>query len=94
LLAARSIIFSKISAKEERTDDLNGFPHLRDELACIRATKQLDLDDCRRLFPLLRCAKSSDVRQIVDQYVAGSATTSKSGIMRKIHKRDRATRCW
>ena len=32
--------------------------------------------------------------QLVDQYVAGSATTSKSGGMRKIHKSDRTTRCW
>jgi hypothetical protein len=94
LLAARSIIFSKISAKEELTDDLNGFPHLRDELACIRATKQLDLNDCRRLFPLVRSAKSSEARRLVDQYVAGSTTNSKSGGMKKIHKRDRTTRCW
>jgi hypothetical protein len=73
LLAARSIIFSKISAKEERTDDLDRFPHLRDELACIRATKQLEMDDCRRLFPLVRRAKSAEARQMVAQYVARSS---------------------
>ena len=70
LLAARSIIFSKISEKEERTDDLSRFPHLRDELACIRTTNQLSLDDCRRLFPLVRHAKSSEARQLVAQHVA------------------------
>jgi hypothetical protein len=75
LLAARSIIFSKIIEKEERTDDLNRFPHLRDELACILTTNQLGQDDCRRLFPLVRCAKSSDARQIVNQYVAGSTVS-------------------
>ena len=70
LLAARSIIFSKISEKEELTDDLDKFPHLRDELACIRTTRQLGLDDCRRLFPLMRGAKSSDARQLVARHLA------------------------
>jgi hypothetical protein len=70
VLAARSLIFSKIIEKEELTNDLNAFPHLYDELACIRITQQLRLDDCRRLFPLVRRAKSSDARQIVAQYSA------------------------
>ena len=70
LLAARSIIFSKIIKKVELTDDLNAYPHLCDELACIRISTQLRLDDCRRLFPLVRRAKSSDARQIVGEYLA------------------------
>jgi hypothetical protein len=69
-LAARSIIFSKISEKEELTDDLDRFPHLSDELACIRTTQQLGLDDYRRLFPLVRRAKSSDARQLVARHLA------------------------
>jgi hypothetical protein len=72
LLAARSIIFSKINEKEELTDDISRFPHLRDELACIRATQQLDLDDCRRIFPLVRRAKSPDARQLVARHLAAS----------------------
>ena len=76
LLAARSIIFSKISEKEELTDDLSGFPHLRDELACIRTIQQLDLDDCRRIFPLVRRAKSSDARQLVVRHLAASTPMS------------------
>ena len=70
LLAARSIIYSKIIEKEELTDHLITFPHLRNELACIRTTKQLSVDDCRRLFPLVRRTKSSDARQIVAEYLA------------------------
>ncbi|MBW1803977.1 MAG: hypothetical protein JRJ85_24995 [Deltaproteobacteria bacterium] len=70
LLSARAIIYSKIIEKEERTDDLSTFPHLRDELACIGTTKQLLLDDCRRLFPLVRRAKSADARHIVAEYLA------------------------
>ena len=72
ILAARSIIFSKIIEKEELTGDLNTFPHLGNELACIRISKQLKLDDCRRLFPLVRNAKSVEARQIVADYLTDS----------------------
>jgi hypothetical protein len=72
ILAARSIIYSKIVEKEEFTDDVGTFPHLRDELACIRTTKRLSLEDCRRLFPHIRRAKSSDARRLVADYVAES----------------------
>jgi hypothetical protein len=71
VLAARSIIYSKIIEKEELTDDLDTYPHIRDELACIRTTQLLSLDDCRRLFPLVRDAKSSAARQLVTEYTAG-----------------------
>jgi hypothetical protein len=70
LLAARSLIYSKIAAKEESTEDLNTLPHLRDELACIQIARRLSIDDCRRLFPLVRGAASSDARQIVAEYLA------------------------
>jgi hypothetical protein len=70
LLAARSIIYSKIVQKEELTDDLNTFPHLRDELGCLRIARLLCLEDCRRLFPLVRGAKSSEAREIVSEYLA------------------------
>ena len=70
LLAARSVIFSKIIEKKEMTDDPNTFPHLRDELACIGITRQLSLDDCRRLFPLVRRAGTTQAHQIVADYMA------------------------
>ena len=70
LLAARSIIFSKIIAKEELTSDMHSFPHLCDELACIRIINQLNLDDCRCVFPRVRRAKSTDARKIVCEYLA------------------------
>ena len=70
LLAARSLIYSKLIAKEESTEDLNSLPHLRDELACIQIARRLSTDDCRRLFPLVRGATSSDARQIVAEYLA------------------------
>ena len=70
LLAARSIVYSKIIEKEEQIKNQAAYPHLRDELACIRMTNRLSLDDCERLFSAVRLAKSSDARQIVTEYVS------------------------
>jgi hypothetical protein len=70
LLAARSIIYSKIIEKEEQIKNQVAYPHLRDELVCIRMTNRLSLDDCERLFLAVRRAKSSDARQIVAEYVS------------------------
>jgi len=65
LLAARSMIYSKILEKQELDDTSGTFQHLRDELACIRAVRQLSIDDCRQLFPLIRRASSLEARQRV-----------------------------
>lgn len=65
LFAARSMIYSKILEKQESDEERGKFPHLRDELACIRAVRQLSIDGCRHLFPLIRRASSSDARQLV-----------------------------
>ena len=70
LLAARSMIYSKIVEKGELSDNLNRFPHLLDELDCIRTTQRLSLEDCRRLFPLVRRASSSEARKIFSGYLA------------------------
>ena len=70
LLAARSMIYSKILEKQELDDTSGTFQHLRDELACIRAVRQLSIDDCRHLFPLIRHARSSEARQLVAAFWA------------------------
>ena len=69
LLAARSLIYSKLIEKEEVSADLETFPHIRNELACIRTVKLLTLEDCDRLFPLIRSIKTVHARQIVDDYL-------------------------
>lgn len=69
LLAARSMIYSKILEKNEFDDRLETFPHLRDELACIRAIRQLSLDDCKHLFPLIRRAGTLDARRIITEFL-------------------------
>ena len=76
LLAARSIIYSKIIVKEEQINLQPTYPHLRDELACIRMANRLSLEDCERLFLAVRRAKSSDARQIVAEYVSESDSGS------------------
>jgi hypothetical protein len=71
LLAARSIVYSKIIEKEERLEDRNPYPHLRNELTSIRMTNRLSLADCQHLFPLVRRAISFEARQIVTEYLSG-----------------------
>jgi hypothetical protein len=70
LLAARSMIYSKILEKQESDEEGGTFPHLRDELACIRAVRQLSIDDCRHLFPLIRRASSPEARRRVTAFLA------------------------
>ena len=69
LLAARSLIYSKLIEKEEVSANLETFPHIRNELTCIRTVNLLTLDDCDRLFPLIRRVKSEHARQLVDDYL-------------------------
>jgi hypothetical protein len=68
LLAARALIYTKLIEKEELSADLKTFPHVRNELACIRSVEGLGLNDCERLFPLIRRVSSADARIIVDDY--------------------------
>ncbi len=70
LLAARSLIHSKLVGKEESKDDLDLLPHLRDELECIEISRRLSTTDCRHLFPLVRHVTTAEARQIVADYLA------------------------
>ena len=70
LLAARSMVYSKIIHKDEITDGKNRLPHLSDELKCIRSVNQLSVDDCRYLFQLVRRSSSHSARQIVTEYLS------------------------
>lgn len=69
LLAARSLIYTKLIEKEEVSGDMKNFPHVRNELACLRKVKLLTLDDCSRLFPLIREDRTAQARQLVDDYL-------------------------
>ena len=71
LLAARSLIYSKIVQKEEMVHDPDVYPHIQDELLCINVIRILSMRDCRRLYDRIRGAGTYDSRQIVGDYVKG-----------------------
>jgi hypothetical protein len=73
LLAARALIYAKIITKEELCDDTMAYPHLQDELLCIEVTRGLSVNDCRRLFALIRGVSTFAARQIVAEDVMGSS---------------------
>jgi hypothetical protein len=70
LLAARSMIYSKILEKEELDENSGTFPHLRDELACIQAVRRLSFDDCRELFPHIRRTGTTQARKTLTSFFA------------------------
>ncbi len=69
ILAARSLVYSKLIAKEEFSTDLKNYPHVRDEFYTIKVVEQLDLEDCRRLFPLIRTLKTDAAYDLVNDYL-------------------------
>ena len=71
VLAARSLIHSKLVAKEELTEDLDLLPHLRNELYCNQLVRRLTIDDCARLFALIRKAGTHVANRLVDDYLNG-----------------------
>ncbi|MEZ4579903.1 MAG: hypothetical protein R2875_18380 [Desulfobacterales bacterium] len=79
LLAARSVIYSKIIHKQENTETGNLFFHLKDEMACIRRVKNLSIDNCRELFGRMRNKTTDQARQVIEQYQAESRRSGKQG---------------
>ena len=69
LLAARSLIHSKIVQKEEMADDATELPHLRDDLRCNRMVCQLSWTDCRYLFDKIRQAETRQANELVVDYI-------------------------
>lgn len=69
LLAARAMVYSKILEKQESADDAGAFPHLRDELSCIRAAQRLSIEDCRALFPPIRRSGTLEARAILEEFL-------------------------
>lgn len=69
LFAARALIYNKLILKEEIAADADTYPHTRDELAVGSVTDRLSLDDCRRLYPRVRRASTTESREIVMRYL-------------------------
>jgi hypothetical protein len=74
LLAARSLIHVAISSKEELLPSPDEpFPHTSEEVQVRRLVDQLDCDDCRRLFPVVRSRPHVAARTEVESYLARRA---------------------
>ena len=58
LLAARSLVFVQLLEKNEMTGVTEPFPHTKDEVEAIRLTGALTFEDCRRVFPEIRAART------------------------------------
>ncbi len=82
ILAARSMIYSKLIAKSEIDYGLQKLPHLRNELTCIWMTNRLSLEDCRQLFPHVRRSGTRQARQIVAEYMADRSATDNIDVLR------------
>ena len=69
ILAARALIYNKLILKEEIPAGENTYPHTRDEMEVGMVACRLSLNDCRRLYPLVRRASTAASRKIVNRYL-------------------------
>ena len=74
ILAARSLIYSKLVTKEELNTDSVAMPHLNDERVCIQTVRKLSPKDCRDLFYQIRGVGTQQARQIVVEYLISSGS--------------------
>jgi hypothetical protein len=68
-LAARALIYIKLIAKEEMVDTTDPYPHSRDELECGALVRNLSLEDCRRLFSVIRREPTDIARARFQHYL-------------------------
>lgn len=73
VLAARSLIYIKLIAKDEIAPIKELYPHTRDELEVAAMTKQLSYGDCRYLYPLIQRSAVAEARQTVRHYLDKNA---------------------
>ncbi len=68
LLAARSLIYIKILAKEEITQDDDPYPHTRNEIESARLVAHLSFNDCWKLYEKIRWKTTTEARAMVRAY--------------------------
>jgi hypothetical protein len=69
LLAARSLIHSKIQAKEEMQGTADEFPHTHDEVATTAMVERLSYADCEALYAQVKHATTAEALAIVQHYL-------------------------
>jgi hypothetical protein len=65
LLCAQTLIYAKITMKEEWVESESDFPHLDDELRNIALVSSLDLRQCRILYERIQNVSTAVARKIV-----------------------------
>lgn len=70
LLAARSLIHSKIQAKEEMLGPDNEFPHTRDEVETVAMVERLSLSECKVLYTQIKHSTTKEARTLVRHYLS------------------------
>jgi len=69
LLAARSIVHAKVSAKEESERGDVSLQPIVDERHLIETIGELSMNDCRQLFPIIRTLDTRQARSLVLDYL-------------------------
>jgi hypothetical protein len=80
ILAARSLIYSKLIGKDEQNEDLTSLPHTIDERTCIEVVRRLSLNDCRILYSLIRRVSTVQSKQIVADYLEKGDSHLQTGL--------------
>ena len=69
LLAARSLIYIKLIAKEELFPGKSGTPHIEDEIKVNRLVDRLDFNQCGQLFQRIRLSKRQQAVEMAQEYL-------------------------
>jgi hypothetical protein len=69
LLAARTLIHSKVAQKEELLDTGSAFPHTRDDIESSLLVDRLSYEDCRLLYDTIKVANTKAARGTVKSYL-------------------------
>jgi hypothetical protein len=70
LLAAQSLIYSKILRKEEMQGAPGEYPHTRDEADSAALVSRLSYDDCKTLYRLIKRKTTVEARALVRHILA------------------------
>jgi hypothetical protein len=69
LLAARSLIHSKIQTKEEILGPANEFPHAVDEVKTAAMVEHLSFNECKVLYKQIKTRTTKEARRLVRHYL-------------------------
>jgi hypothetical protein len=84
LLAARSLIYIKLLAKDELTPTPSDpTPHMDDEIQAYRLTADLDYPDCAALYPKIRRLPSAKALEVVVRHALAKREITQGTVPKK-----------